>query len=137
MPPDPLTRYRALHAAIRQGLVQAAHDLSEGGLAVAVAEMCLAGRLGARVELDPLLPGAGLTVVEALFAESNGRLLVEVAEGDAASFEAAMAGTSCAKIGTVQVAAEPVITAQSEGEQRTVLSVTVEELVAAWKGEVA
>lgn len=137
MPPDPLTRYRALHGAIRQGLVQAAHDLSEGGLAVAVAEMCLAGRLGAQVELDLLLQGSGLTVVEALFAESNGRLLVEVAEDDAAAFEAAMAGTWYAKIGTVQVAAELVITAQTEGERRTVLAAAVEELVTAWKGEVA
>ncbi len=46
MPPNPLARYRALHGAIRQGLVQAAHDLSEGGLAVAVAEMCHCGAAG-------------------------------------------------------------------------------------------
>ena len=39
-------RYRRLHAAIRAGLVPACHDVSEGGLAVALAEMCIAGRLG-------------------------------------------------------------------------------------------
>ena len=76
-------------------------------------------------------------MVEALFAESNGRLLVEVAEGDAAAFEAAMAGTTVARIGTVQAAAELAITVQGEGERQTVLSVTVDDLVAAWKGEVA
>ncbi|MFN8466034.1 MAG: phosphoribosylformylglycinamidine synthase subunit PurL [Caldilineaceae bacterium] len=137
MPPNPLERYRALHAAIRDGLVQAAHDLSEGGLAVAVAEMCIAGRLGAQVVLDPLQQGTGLAITEALFAESNGRLLIEVAEGDAAAFEAAMAGTAIAQIGTVQAAAELAITVKDEGEPKTVLSVAVEDLVAAWKGEVA
>ena len=45
MPADPLSRYRKVHAAIRQGLVAACHDLSEGGLAVAAAEMCI-GRHG-------------------------------------------------------------------------------------------
>ena len=44
--PDAPDRYRRLHRAIRDGLVRACHDLSEGGLAVALAEMCIAGRLG-------------------------------------------------------------------------------------------
>ena len=43
--------FRALHAAIRRGLVRSCHDLSEGGLAVALAEMAFAGGLGARVAL--------------------------------------------------------------------------------------
>ena len=81
--------------------------------------------------------GGGLTVVEALFAESNGRLLVEVAEADAAAFEGALAETWCAHIGTVQEAAELTLTAPSGGERKTVLAVAVKELVAAWKGEVA
>ncbi len=88
------------------------------------------------MELDPL-QGAELTVVEVLFAESNGRLLVEIAESEAAAFEAVMAGTPVARIGTVEATAELAITVQSEGEQKTVLSVAVEELVAAWKREVA
>jgi phosphoribosylformylglycinamidine synthase subunit PurSL len=43
--------YGALHGAIRQGLVRSCHDLSEGGLAVAVAEMAFAGGWGANVRL--------------------------------------------------------------------------------------
>ena len=39
-------RYRALHQAIRAGLVVACHDVSEGGLAVALAEMCISSQLG-------------------------------------------------------------------------------------------
>ncbi len=41
LPDNPLNRYRLLHQAIQQGLVQACHDLSEGGLGVALAEMCI------------------------------------------------------------------------------------------------
>lgn len=63
--------YRALHAAIKQGLVKSCHDLSEGGLAVAAAEMCIGGRLG--LILDESIPA------EACFAETNGCLLAEIA----------------------------------------------------------
>ena len=38
---------RALHKAIQAGLVQSCHDVSEGGIAIALAEMCIAGGLGA------------------------------------------------------------------------------------------
>ena len=66
-------RYRRLHRAIRNGLVAACHDVSEGGLAVALAEMCIAGSLGATIDV---LPHDDVAV--ALFAESAGRLVVEV-----------------------------------------------------------
>lgn len=68
-------RYRALHQAILAGLVQSCHDVCEGGLAVAVAEQCIAGGLGAAIDA---LPHADVTT--ALFSESAGRLVVEVAE---------------------------------------------------------
>jgi phosphoribosylformylglycinamidine synthase II len=72
--PDAPLRYRHLHQAMLEGLVWSCHDLSEGGLAVALAEMCIAGRLGATVTE---LPHEHLAT--ALFAESQSRLLVEVA----------------------------------------------------------
>ena len=71
--PDAPARYRRLHRAMQDGIVQSCHDLSEGGLAVAVAEMCIAGRLGVEVTE---LPHAQLAT--ALFAESQSRLIVEV-----------------------------------------------------------
>ncbi len=133
LPPDPLVRYRALHAAIAGELVQAVHDLSEGGLAVALAEMCIGGRLGAQVALDPLLagPDSALHADEALFAESNGRLLVEVAADDASAFEAALAGVWFARIGSVQQVNRLAFTASGEA----VLELSIDELVAAWKGK--
>ncbi len=73
--PDAPHRYRGIHAAIRAGLVQAAHDCSEGGLAVTLAEMAIGGRLGIEADItgDPVI---------SLFAESNGRLVLEVAPED-------------------------------------------------------
>jgi phosphoribosylformylglycinamidine synthase len=68
LPPLDLARHgRALSAvrdAVRDGLVSSAHDVSEGGLAVALAECCIAGGLGARVELPDLFgEGAGGVIV--------------------------------------------------------------------------
>ena len=80
---DTPTRYRHLHAAIRAGLVQSCHDVSEGGLAVAIAELCIAGRLGATINR---LPHDELAT--ALFAESTGRHIVEVRPDDLADLEA-------------------------------------------------
>jgi phosphoribosylformylglycinamidine synthase len=79
--PDAPARYRRLHAAIRAGLVRSCHDVSEGGLAVALAELCIAGRLGIAVDA---LPHPDRTT--ALFAESTGRFVVEVDTNDVAAF---------------------------------------------------
>jgi len=75
--PDALARYRRLHAALRTGRVRSCHDLSEGGLAVALAEMAIAGRLGVEIET---LPHPSPTT--ALFSESCGRFVCEIAPDD-------------------------------------------------------
>jgi phosphoribosylformylglycinamidine synthase len=67
----------AVRAGIRAGLVRSAHDCSEGGLAVAIAESCIAGGLGADVHLDDDLP-----TVASLFSETQSRIVVSVAEDD-------------------------------------------------------
>ena len=95
---------RAVHAAIRSGTVLACHDLSEGGLAVAAAEMAFAGDLGLEVDLGRV--GLAATSEKAfdpdatrLYSQSCSRFLVEVAEGSAAAFERALSGLPCAEIG--------------------------------------
>jgi phosphoribosylformylglycinamidine synthase subunit PurSL len=77
--PDPQAprRYRALHQAMRSGRVLACHDLSEGGLAVALAEMAIGGRLGLAIDALP-----GPDPVSALFSESSSRFVCEVAADD-------------------------------------------------------
>jgi phosphoribosylformylglycinamidine synthase II len=86
---------------IRGGRVAAAHDLSEGGLLVALAEMLFGeGSLGARVDLSGL---AAPRLDALLFGESQGRVIVEAAEADAAGIaaDARAAGVPCDAVGTV------------------------------------
>lgn len=87
-----------LVTAIRTGIVRSAHDCSEGGLAVTLAESCIAGGVGARIDLRGELPGA-----VALFSESQGRAIVTVAPAhfDALKTLAATHATPCVRIGTV------------------------------------
>lgn len=93
--PDAPTHYRHLHAAMQAGLVISCHDLSEGGLAVALAEMCLAGRLGASIDTLPHDDHA-----TSLFSESMGRLIVEIEPRSAAAFTRVM-DDHCLRIGEV------------------------------------
>lgn len=79
--PDAPVHYRNLHAAIQAGLIESCHDVSEGGLAVALAEMCVAGRLGAEVDRLP-----HEDVITSLFSESTGRLVVEIQERSVPAF---------------------------------------------------
>ena len=89
-------RAGVLAAAAADGLLTAAHDLSDGGLAVALAECCLGGRTGCQVSL----PGDPFT---ALFSESPGRAVAEVAPGAEAAFAALCArhGVPATDLGTV------------------------------------
>ena len=68
--------FQKLYEAVRRGLIRACHDLSEGGLAVAIAEMCIAGGLGAIVERQ-FAEFSDLEPEAWLFAESNTRFLIE------------------------------------------------------------
>jgi phosphoribosylformylglycinamidine synthase len=100
--PDAIETMRALHSAMRQGLVRACHDLSEGGLAVSAAEMTFAGRIGLELDLSALPRIAEVTSdAVALFSESCTRFLVEVTPENTDAFEKALAGRPVAQIGRV------------------------------------
>jgi len=71
---------RAVHAAIRDGAVCACHDVSEGGLLTALAEMGFDGGLGASVDVSPLHPRPDV----ALFHETAGVFVAELAPGEEA-----------------------------------------------------
>ena len=89
--------FAQLHAAINAGLVRSCHDLSEGGLAVALAEMAFAGGVGADVtDLKQLgtLPDEIL-----LFSESTTRFVVEVQPDKVADFQKALGDAPHWRIG--------------------------------------
>ncbi|MBN1439715.1 MAG: phosphoribosylformylglycinamidine synthase subunit PurL [Anaerolineales bacterium] len=120
--------YRCLHKAMQKGLVLACHDLSEGGLAVAAAEMCIAGRMGMTLHLDDDDPTL------ALFGESNARFLAEVNPKDVLAFETCFTGgmgNFARRLGTTSPDGRLEIATIDE----TLLSLEVEDLVQAWKGK--
>jgi phosphoribosylformylglycinamidine synthase len=120
----------AVHRAIRGGLVQSCHDLSEGGLAVAAAEMAIAGEHGIELDLRavPVADG-GLPEATLLFAESPARFLIEVAEDDAAAFEQLMKRVPHALIG--RVLDEPRL--RAAGRARPVIDAPLDALRMAWQ----
>ena len=75
-----------LRKFIAAGLVASAHDLSDGGLAVAVAECCIASGLGAHLEI----PAGALRLDRLLFAEGGGRILVSVPPAATAAWQQAL-----------------------------------------------
>ncbi len=109
-------------AAIRAGLVESAHDLAEGGLAVAVAESAIGTGLGADITVTG-------NPVAALFSESQSRFLLTVKKENQQAFEAAVGATL---IG--EVTAAPVLSIAVDGVN--VIKEQVENLEKAWKGAI-
>jgi phosphoribosylformylglycinamidine synthase len=116
--------YRLFHRSIQAGLVKSAHDLSEGGLAVAAAEMCIGGRLGLHLDLS----SNPHQTTRTLFGETNGCLLAEVAPEDAAAFEKTFENNPILRVGTAT--SDPVLVMCTHNE--TQLSLPVADLVTAW-----
>jgi phosphoribosylformylglycinamidine synthase len=76
-----------IHGAAIQGMIEAAHDISEGGLAIAVVEAALRFNVGARIWLDELLERDALDLTAALFSESQARVIVSVGREDDVKFQ--------------------------------------------------
>jgi len=113
-------------SAIQGGLVASAHDLSEGGLAVALAESCISGELGANV--DWTIPGLRADV--ALFSESQSRILLTCRpeQADALQMHLVEAGVPMTRLGTVGGGK---LNVKVNGV--TVLDVDVDRLETTWK----
>jgi phosphoribosylformylglycinamidine synthase subunit PurL len=86
----------AIRDAVRSGALSSAHDVAEGGLAVALAECCIAGELGAQVELDASSWDAD--PLTALFGEGAGGFVVS---GDSVALRELAARVAVRKLGTV------------------------------------
>jgi phosphoribosylformylglycinamidine synthase len=122
---------------IRAGWVRAAHDVADGGLAVTLAEMCLAGSHGAALAWDA--PGRADL---ALFGEGGGRIVLEVpaAERERVERRAAELGVPCAVLGTVSAGGDLRIMLgrasgpdDNEGDGATRLTLPVAALRARWE----
>ncbi len=109
----------AVREAVRAGKLSSAHDVSDGGLAVALAESAIGAGLGCRVDLAPLLE-RGLSPQEALFGEAPGGFLVSGEREALESLGALTIGEVCAR--DVEIAA-------GEGS----FQVTIEAARSAWR----
>ncbi|MFJ7366805.1 phosphoribosylformylglycinamidine synthase subunit PurL [Peribacillus frigoritolerans] len=117
-------RQQQILTAIQKGLVASAHDLSEGGLAVALAESLFsASKLGAKVNIS------GEPVSE-LFSETQSRFLLSISPENQTAFEALVEDARC--IGSV-TADNQLVVATSDSK---VLEADVEDLQTAWKGAI-
>jgi phosphoribosylformylglycinamidine synthase len=123
-------RYLAVHRAIGRGLVNACHDVSDGGLAVAVAEMAIGGDIGVEVDLDAVpAPSCGLTAEELLYSETPSRLLAAVPEERGDAFEQLFEGQQAGLLGRVRADRQVVFAASGAELFRD----KVDELRRAWK----
>lgn len=120
-----------LSAATRAGLVRACHDLSEGGLAVAAAEMAFAGGLGVELWLEHVPQGETVARDDyLLFSESNSRFLVEIHREQKEAFEAAMGGEGTGRVGRVTDSQHLEIYGRNGGK---LVDRQVDELKEAWQ----
>jgi phosphoribosylformylglycinamidine synthase len=125
---------RAVASLVSQGLVRSAHDCSEGGLAVAIAEMLIGGStperpLGAEINLGALswrAKSAG-TIAAALFAETPSRYVLEIRPADVEMVNEMLGDVPRAQIGR--------LTASGRLEAPLAkITLGVEDLAAAWRG---
>jgi phosphoribosylformylglycinamidine synthase len=117
--------------AIDLGYVKACHDLSEGGLAVAISEMAFTGNYGIDLYLKKVPRSGSMQRNDfILFSESNSRFLVEVQEKRRRDFEALMEGVACSVVGRVKREKRLLIHGTDDS---TVVDVSLAELRNAWK----
>ena len=115
--------YRSVYLANCRHLIKSCHDLSEGGLSVAAAEMAFAGRLGISINLD------GEDPVRDLFAETGGCFLVEVDPNDKSSFETVMKDLPFKLIGKVHTDPRLIV----DQLENRLIDVHLSTIIQAWK----
>ena len=118
--------YELVAQATARELLESCHDLSEGGLAIALIESAMGGRLGCSVSVSPIAQEVGLCA--ALYAESHSRFIVTVRPSHVPEFQALM-GSRAVLLGKVTSQDTVVI----ENADITILDALVDRLARVWK----
>jgi len=122
---------KKISAAIAQGLVVSCHDCSEGGLAVALAEMAFAGGLGIEADLRGLPKSDDCSRTDAqLFSESNSRYIMEVEPENYNAFAKLMLNLPFGQIG--KVTEEKTLIVKAE-DGKTIIESDINSLKQAWQ----
>ena len=123
--------FRGVQAAIAKGLVLSAHDLSEGGLAVAAAEMAFSGEFGLSLDLDETARSSDIFSNEVLlFSESPSRVLLEVKPEHEAALLKALKGVPVKRVGLSM--ANPILKVRGL-DGSVIMEEPLAELKAAWQ----
>jgi phosphoribosylformylglycinamidine synthase len=128
--------FQALHSVLAEGHIVACHDLSEGGLAAAVAEMAIAGDCGVEIDLNAAKSGSQVDPMTLLFSESATRFVVEVASAKASALAAGFSALGLplpVQIG--HVISEQRVVVRDGGS--AVIDATIDDLRDAWKSPLA
>lgn len=121
----------SIHKAIQKGLIRSAHNLSEGGLAVAASEMAFSGDIGAHIDLDHVVRSKDIhDEATLLFSESPSRFLLEVDIEQEKAFTKIMRGVPMKAIG--KTIANPVLRVIGL-DGRLLMEEGIRELKAAWQ----
>ena len=136
--------YKTIYQAINDGLIKSAHDLSEGGLAVALSECCTGSGLGAVIYKHSTMQAGSALLADneplkremlsrldlALFGEGPARIIVTVDPANRSKFESRFKGLSVIELG--RVTKEPRLRF-IDMNQSEIFSLTVLELLSAWQ----
>ena len=119
---------KLVRGVVREGLASAAHDVSDGGLACALAEMAIAAGTGMEVDLDPLVELRGGSGETCLFGEGPGGILLAASRDQVEALleRAEAAGVEAVEIGAVT--GERISISAAERD----VSVAVTDAVRAW-----
>ncbi|MBU1656864.1 MAG: phosphoribosylformylglycinamidine synthase subunit PurL [Candidatus Omnitrophica bacterium] len=133
-PARSLKLMKRLSKAVRSGLIRSAHDCSDGGIAVCLAEMLVGGELGASVSLDAVPRGRSAERDDVLlFSESNSRFIVEISPEKKKTFEKTMKGIPAGLMGKVTGDGKLAVTGI---HGKIVISAGVQKLKNAWKNPI-
>jgi phosphoribosylformylglycinamidine synthase subunit PurSL len=121
--------YRVIRTAVHRQMINAMHDCSEGGISVALAEMCIGGNLGMAIDLKPLASSVK-RVDTMLFSESASRLIVTVPPKKKQAFENLFRNQSKTLLGTVTEEDRLICVGPNS---KRVISCSLSALKTAWK----
>ncbi|PIP12447.1 MAG: phosphoribosylformylglycinamidine synthase subunit PurL [bacterium (Candidatus Stahlbacteria) CG08_land_8_20_14_0_20_40_26] len=124
-PKEAIELYRKLHIAIKKDVILSCHDCSEGGIGIAISEMCFGTGLGMKLSLDNVPVSGVKDPIAILFSESNSRFIVEIKREKKKEFEEIMSEMPFGKVGEVISSRSLVI--------ENLINIPVERLENIWK----
>jgi len=125
-----LNDYKKFHKAVSEGLILSAHDVSEGGLGVAIAEMAFSEVGGVTIDLEELPTQGEMSNAECLFAETPSRLLIECEPESLGQLEKIFEGSDFSVIGKVTTEHQNL---SINAGSKNVLEVGISTLKEKWK----